>query len=195
MDVHRTESAPDLAIDDRSKQGFVKWFRQVEAKDVQQGVSTLVTRLKTHTLSAMVSPLLPSHPDTGPTWLPLESGCQRAQVSRPRPSPTPQPRATSHCTALDTEAMHRCLPSTAGPRCSLRIPSFETVQYASSRCAPVIPQEDAQRLVRFFDQKAGVYSVHGASALFIARQYYKTTAVIKYYGSAETGLPGARYKV
>lgn len=54
----------------------------------------------------------------------------------------------------------------------------------------VLRQEDAQRLVRFFDQKAGVYSVHGASALFIARQYYKTTAVIKYYGSPETGLPG-----
>ncbi len=51
-------------------------------------------------------------------------------------------------------------------------------------------QADATRLVRFFDQKS-LYSVHGACALFIARQYYKTTAVIKYYGDPPTGLPGA----
>ena len=50
-------------------------------------------------------------------------------------------------------------------------------------------QVDKQRLVRFFDQK-GFYTVHGESALFIARQYYRTTAVIKYFGSVDTGLPG-----
>ena len=33
--------------------------------------------------------------------------------------------------------------------------------------------------------------MHGESALFIARQYYRTTAVIKYFGSVDTGLPGA----
>ena len=51
-------------------------------------------------------------------------------------------------------------------------------------------QVDTHRLVRFFDQKT-FYTVHGDSALFIARQYYRTTAVIKYFGSVDTGLPGA----
>ncbi len=51
-------------------------------------------------------------------------------------------------------------------------------------------QVDTHRLVRFFDQKT-FYTVHGESALFIARQYYRTTAVIKYFGSVDTGLPGA----
>ena len=50
-------------------------------------------------------------------------------------------------------------------------------------------QVDTHRLVRFFDQKT-FYTVHGDSALFIARQYYRTTAVIKYFGSVDTGLPG-----
>lgn len=52
-------------------------------------------------------------------------------------------------------------------------------------------QVDTHRLVRFFDQKT-FYTVHGDSALFIARQYYRTTAVIKYFGSVDTGLPGER---
>lgn len=59
MDVHRTESAPDLSIDDRSKQGFVKWFRQLEANDVQQGVSGLVKALKTY-LCRYSTPVPPS---------------------------------------------------------------------------------------------------------------------------------------
>lgn len=36
----------------------------------------------------------------------------------------------------------------------------------------------------------GFYSVHGEDALFIARQFYKTTAVVKYLGKQDTGLPG-----
>ena len=58
------------------------------------------------------------------------------------------------------------------------------------RSGPQHTQVDKQRLVRFFDQK-GFYTVHGESALFVAQQYYRTTAVIKYFGSADTGLPGA----
>ena len=41
MDLGRAESAPDLTVDDRTKAGFAKWFRQLEAKDEQQGVRTL----------------------------------------------------------------------------------------------------------------------------------------------------------
>ncbi|KAK9813003.1 hypothetical protein WJX72_007194 [[Myrmecia] bisecta] len=44
-------------------------------------------------------------------------------------------------------------------------------------------------IVRFFDRK-GFYSVHGENALFIARQFYKTTAVVKYIGDPSNGLPG-----
>ena len=36
----------------------------------------------------------------------------------------------------------------------------------------------------------GFYSVHGEDALFIARQFYKTTAVVKYLGKQDHGLPG-----
>jgi len=48
-----------------------------------------------------------------------------------------------------------------------------------------LPQEP--RLVRFFDRK-GFYTVHGENALFIARQFYKTTAVVKYHGAANNTL-------
>ena len=34
------------------------------------------------------------------------------------------------------------------------------------------------------------YSVHGDNALFIARTFYKTTAVVKYAGGQANGLPG-----
>eukprot|EP00798_Chlamydomonas_sp_ICE-L_P022048 gene22048-29112_t len=50
-----------------------------------------------------------------------------------------------------------------------------------------LPQ-DAQ-LVRFFDRK-GYYSVHGDNAFFVARQFYKTTAVVKYHGNPKDQLPG-----
>ena len=36
----------------------------------------------------------------------------------------------------------------------------------------------------------GFYSVHGEDALFVARQFYKTTAVVKYLGKEDSGLPG-----
>ena len=36
----------------------------------------------------------------------------------------------------------------------------------------------------------GFYSVHGEDALFIARQFYKTTADVKYLGKQDSGLPG-----
>ena len=36
----------------------------------------------------------------------------------------------------------------------------------------------------------GFYSVHGEDAVFIARQFYKTTAVVKYLGQQDSGLPG-----
>lgn len=37
----------------------------------------------------------------------------------------------------------------------------------------------------------GFYSVHGDNALFIARTFYKTTAVVKYLGgSGDAGLAG-----
>ncbi|KAL6763329.1 DNA mismatch repair protein [Haematococcus lacustris] len=44
------------------------------------------------------------------------------------------------------------------------------------------------QLIRFFDRK-GFYSVHGEDALFVARQFYKTTAVVKHLGgSGDAGL-------
>eukprot|EP00775_Hariotina_reticulata_P005551 gene5551-5787_t len=42
-----------------------------------------------------------------------------------------------------------------------------------------LPQGD--HIVRFFDRK-GFYSVHGQSALFVARDFYRTLAVVKYLG-------------
>ena len=39
----------------------------------------------------------------------------------------------------------------------------------------------------------GFYSVHGEDALFVARQFYKTTAVVKYLGKQDSGLPGASF--
>jgi hypothetical protein len=44
-------------------------------------------------------------------------------------------------------------------------------------------------LIRFFDNKT-CYTVHGENAVFVAREYYKTTAVVKYIcGPPATGLP------
>lgn len=49
--------------------------------------------------------------------------------------------------------------------------------------------------MRFFDNKT-CYSVHGESALFVAREYYKTTAVVKYIGGPPaTGLTSTHYCV
>eukprot|EP00878_Enallax_costatus_P033029 GHUV01036400.1.p2 GENE.GHUV01036400.1~~GHUV01036400.1.p2 ORF type:complete len:136 (+),score=33.82 GHUV01036400.1:638-1045(+) len=42
-----------------------------------------------------------------------------------------------------------------------------------------LPQDP--QVVRFIDRK-GFYSVHGDSALFIARDFYRTLAVVKYLG-------------
>eukprot|EP00882_Tetradesmus_deserticola_P012124 GHRQ01012846.1.p1 GENE.GHRQ01012846.1~~GHRQ01012846.1.p1 ORF type:complete len:141 (+),score=47.75 GHRQ01012846.1:266-688(+) len=42
-----------------------------------------------------------------------------------------------------------------------------------------LPQDP--QVVRFFDRK-GFYSVHGDSALFIACDFYRTLAVVKYLG-------------
>jgi len=44
--------------------------------------------------------------------------------------------------------------------------------------------------VRFFDRK-GFYSVHGENALFVARTFYRTTAVVKHLGGSggSAGLP------
>lgn len=46
--------------------------------------------------------------------------------------------------------------------------------------------------MRFFDRK-GYYTVHGDNALFIARTFYRTTAVVKYLGGgggAAAATPG-----
>lgn len=49
--------------------------------------------------------------------------------------------------------------------------------------------QDNGPLIRFFDNKT-CYSVHGETAIFIAREFYKTTAVVKYLcGPPATGLP------
>ena len=34
------------------------------------------------------------------------------------------------------------------------------------------------------------YTVHGDNAIFIAKTFYKTLAVVKYLGGKENGLPG-----
>ncbi|KAF6256271.1 DNA mismatch repair protein [Scenedesmus sp. NREL 46B-D3] len=48
------------------------------------------------------------------------------------------------------------------------------------------------QVVRFFDRK-GFYSVHGDSALFIARDFYRTLAVVKYLGGQPpASTPGGR---
>jgi hypothetical protein len=43
-------------------------------------------------------------------------------------------------------------------------------------------QDAARPTVRFFDRK-GYYTVHGDDALYVARTFYKTTAVVRYYGA------------
>jgi hypothetical protein len=50
-------------------------------------------------------------------------------------------------------------------------------------------KQDPQ-VIRFFDRK-GFHSVHGDAALFIARDFYRTMAVVKYLGApAPPGTPG-----
>ena len=52
-------------------------------------------------------------------------------------------------------------------------------------------QEEKDQLIRFFDHKS-FFTVHGDAATSVAQQYYKTSAVVKQYGSSpETALPGA----
>lgn len=63
----------------------------------------------------------------------------------------------------------------------------DKAQYGFVQWYNALPQDKA--IVRFFDRK-GFYSVHGEDALFIARQFYKTTAVVKYLGKQDSGLPG-----
>eukprot|EP00803_Ostreobium_quekettii_P007490 evm.model.scf_227.6 EVM.evm.TU.scf_227.6 scf_227:67170-78839(-) len=45
------------------------------------------------------------------------------------------------------------------------------------------------RVIRIFDRSKGIYSVHGENAIFVARQFYKTTAVVKDLGSGQNSLP------
>ncbi|WIA29725.1 hypothetical protein OEZ86_012205 [Tetradesmus obliquus] len=53
-----------------------------------------------------------------------------------------------------------------------------------------LPQDP--QVVRFFDRK-GFYSVHGESALFIARDFYRTLAVVKYLGGPPpASTPGSK---
>ncbi|KAK9842053.1 hypothetical protein WJX81_006373 [Elliptochloris bilobata] len=49
--------------------------------------------------------------------------------------------------------------------------------------------EQDPSIIRFFDRKE-FYTCHGSDALFIAKAFYKTTAVVKYMGGQEKGLAG-----
>lgn len=54
-----------------------------------------------------------------------------------------------------------------------------------------VSQEEKAQLIRFFDHKT-FFTVHGESAVLIAQQYYKTSVVVKHYGSSpNSALPGA----
>lgn len=37
--------------------------------------------------------------------------------------------------------------------------------------------------VRFFSRKGEYYSAHDSDAIFVAKDYYRTMAVVKYFGS------------
>ncbi|KAL3140673.1 hypothetical protein ABBQ32_005238 [Trebouxia sp. C0010 RCD-2024] len=63
----------------------------------------------------------------------------------------------------------------------------DKAQYGFVQWFQGLPQDKS--IVRFFDRK-GFYSVHGEDALFVARQFYKTTAVVKYLGKQDNGLAG-----
>ncbi|KAF8073199.1 MUS1 [Scenedesmus sp. PABB004] len=87
--------------------------------------------------------------------------------------PAPAARRTGRCGRVSAGA-----PPTAGAAA------------AAARCAAAAAQ-DAQ-VVRFFDRK-GFYSVHGDAALAVAREHYRTTAVVKYLGGpAPSATPAGK---
>ncbi len=130
------EQAPDLAVDDKSNNSFVKWFRALEAQDTE-----------------------------------VSSAARTPCRLRPRQLATPLRRELRFA--------------------QLAWLSFSLACRVLRQLAWVARGVQGPPVVRFFDNKS-CYSVHGESALLVAREYYKTTAVVKYIGGPPaTGLMSA----
>jgi DNA mismatch repair protein MSH2 len=59
--------------------------------------------------------------------------------------------------------------------------SHPSIPHATQPITPHSTNKQDPQVIRFFDRK-GFYSVHGEAALFIARDFYRTLAVVKYLG-------------
>jgi hypothetical protein len=187
MSAQANTAAPELALDAQSQTGFVKWFNGLEQVRRQRpgpgrGRPRRTAPLRHARLHRAASaPAATSAP-------PCSRPTRPPRLPRPRLSPRQDPQLIRF---FDRKVRGPCPASRLPPR-----------RHAPGRPAPPEPRAPAapraarqpQRLTPPpppANRPQGFYSVHGDNALFVARTFYRTTAVVKYLGAGGGGGGGA----
>jgi hypothetical protein len=178
QDGQASTAAPELALDAQSQTGFVKWFNTLEQ----------VRRTRPNALRlARARRQAPTPRFDRAAWC----GVRAAPTRPPRPvPPLPLPPAGPQAHSLFRPQGGRGEEG-ARPR---RAPPGRALRAGQQPRAPDRPARP-RRAAPCLRTPQGFYSAHGENALFVARTFYRTTAVVKYLGggagSGGWGVGGA----